>query len=33
MIHVRIEHNMSRTSCWGHDIFKIKTQIPKCVCS
>ncbi|MDD5111966.1 MAG: hypothetical protein PHG85_05430 [Candidatus Altiarchaeota archaeon] len=32
-IRVRIDHNMSQTSCWGHDIFKIKTQIPKCVCS
>lgn len=31
-IRVRIDHNLSRTQCWGHDVFQVKTQLPRCIC-
>ncbi|MFH1126434.1 MAG: hypothetical protein V1703_04870 [Candidatus Altiarchaeota archaeon] len=31
-IKVKISHSTSKTQCWGHDIFKVTTKLPKCVC-
>jgi len=31
-IKVRIDHNISKTSCWGNDIFTVRTKLPRCVC-
>jgi hypothetical protein len=31
-VRVRISHDPSETPCWGHDIFEVKTQMPRCTC-
>jgi hypothetical protein len=32
-IRVRLDHNTSKTQCWGHDMFEARVEVPKCICS